>query len=205
MLRATGVKLHGTFSDSPADTIVLDFDARHRRRIALETTHGIAFLLDLPETKVLRSGDALQLDDGRLIEIIAAAEPLIEIRCDDGRALARIAWHLGNRHLPVEISARALRIRRDHVIESMVVQIGGKLREIEAPFTPETGAYAGHTHEAGNAGDPHDHAHDKHDAHGHDHAHHRHDDGHGHSHDHDHDHGHGHGHDHHHHDHGHDH
>jgi urease accessory protein len=179
MLRAKSLKSSGTFAERPADTIVLDFDARHRRRIALETTHGIAFLLDLPDATVLRSGDALLLDDGRLVEIIAAAEPLSEIRCADGQQLARIAWHLGNRHLPVEILAKSLRIRRDHVIETMVARLGGKLRDIEAPFTPESGAYAGPAHagETPHGGQEHDHDH-RHAHHEH-HAHHGH---HGHEH-----------------------
>jgi urease accessory protein len=208
MVRAQSLKPRGTFSERPADTIVLDFEARHRRRLAFETTHGIAFLLDLPETVRLRDGDALVLDDGRLIEVVAAPEPLIEIRCSEPRELARIAWHLGNRHLPVEILAKALRLRRDHVIEDMVAKLGGKVREIEAPFMPESGAYAqaqaevhGHVHGHGHDG----HAH--HDHHGHaDHAHsHDHHHGHGHrahdNHDHEHhDHKH-HGHDHHDHDH----
>jgi urease accessory protein len=178
MLRATSFKSCGTFAERPADTIVLDFDARHRRRIALESTHGIPFLLDLPDALVLRNGDALMLDDGRLIEVVAAAEPLTEIRCGDGRQLARIAWHLGNRHLPVEILAKSLRIRRDHVIETMVAQLGGKLRDIEAPFAPEGGAYAGHAAEPhADSSSAHGHEHDghKHHGHAHHHGHHEHD------------------------------
>jgi urease accessory protein len=178
MLRATGLKSSGSFAERPADTIVLDFDARHRRRIALETTHGIAFLLDLPDALVLRNGDALLLDDGRLIEVVAAAEPLTEIRCGDSRQLARIAWHLGNRHLPVEILAKSLRVRRDHVVEAMVAQLGAKLREIEAPFGPEGGAYAGHAAELHVQTDAtHGHTHDAHPHHGHahHHGHHEHD------------------------------
>jgi urease accessory protein len=194
MLRAQSLKLRETFTDRPTDTIVLDFEARHRRRLMLETTHGIAFLLDLPETAHLRDGDVLVLDDGRLIEVVAAPEPLIEIRCSEPRALARVAWHLGNRHLPVEILAKALRLRRDHVIEEMVAKLGGKLREIEAPFMPETGAYAHAQPEVHAHHDHHGHTHHDH-AHGHGHAHdaherhdHKHND---HHHDHDrHDHGH---------------
>jgi urease accessory protein len=191
MIRASTLKPHGTYTGQPDDTIVLDFDARHRRRIALVTTHGIVFLLDLPAAPALRNGDALLLADGRLVEIVAAAEPLVEIRCADPAQLARIAWHLGNRHLPVEILARSLRIRRDHVIEAMLTQLGAKLQEIEAPFTPESGAYAAHgaTAELAKAARPtahghHDHAH--HDHANHDHArhgleHHDHDHhGHGH-------------------------
>ncbi|MGP0058484.1 MAG: urease accessory protein UreE [Beijerinckiaceae bacterium] len=173
MLRATKIKPPGTFDTPPADTIVLDFDARHRRRIALESTHGIEFLLDLADTLVLRNGDALVLDDGRLIEVVAAAEPLVEIRSSDPQSLTRLAWHLGNRHLPVEILPKSLRIRRDHVIEAMLAQLGGKLREIEAPFMPESGAYTGHAPEsptkthAPHGHEHHDHGHHEDDAHGH--------------------------------------
>ena len=110
-----------TWSGQPADRVVLDYDDRHRRRMAMTGTNGTAFLLDLPAAAELRGGDALVLEDGRLIEIVAAPEPLLEIRCADARHLARIAWHLGNRHLPAQILTGALRIRRDHVIADMAV------------------------------------------------------------------------------------
>jgi urease accessory protein len=194
MIRATQVHAHHRWSEPPADTIVLDFDDRHRRRMAMTGTRGLEFLLDLENATVLRGGDALVLDDGRLIEVVAAPEPLAEIRGTDPQHLVRIAWHLGNRHLPTQITARGLRIRRDHVIEAMVQGLGARAIEIEAPFDPEGGAYAdaGHAHPA--AGEPHAHA--AHD-HAHDHSHHHHDehhvhdehcghDHHGHSHAHDH-------------------
>jgi urease accessory protein len=174
MLRATSLKPQGMFDERPADTIVLDYDARHRRRIALETTHGITFLLDLPDTVVLRSGDALLLGDGRLIEVVAAPEPLVEIRSGNRLSLVRLAWHLGNRHLPVEILANALRIRRDHVIEVMVAQLGGSLREIEAPFAPEGGAYAAAQGAPGDVHHAHRHDHHHKDDHHHDHHDHHH-------------------------------
>ena len=82
------------------------------------------------------------LEDGRLIEVVAAAEPLIEIRGADPLHLVRVAWHLGNRHLPTQIMPKGLRIRRDHVIEAMVKGLGARIIEIEAPFDPEGGAYA---------------------------------------------------------------
>jgi urease accessory protein len=126
---------------------------------------------------VLRGGDALVLDDNRLIEVVAAPEPLAEIRGADPQHLVRIAWHLGNRHLPTQIMAQGLRIRRDHVIEAMVKGLGARVIEIEAPFDPEGGAYAGRPRHAP-AGEPHHHA--PHDHAAHDHA------SHDHSHDHDH-------------------
>ena len=104
-------------------------------------THGSEFLLDLPEAAFLRGGDALVLEDGRLIEVVSAAEPLLEIRCADLLHLARIAWHLGNRHLPAQLLSNAVRIRRDHVIAEMAMRLGARVIEIESPFDPEGGAY----------------------------------------------------------------
>src|SRR3954463_4897659 len=143
MIRATQVRGQHRFAEAPADTVVLAFDDRHRRRMAMSGTRGLEFLLDLEQAVALRGGDALVLEDGRLIEVIAAPEPLVEIRGADPQHLVRIAWHLGNRHLPTQVTARGLRIRRDHVIEAMVRGLGAKVIEIEGPFDPEGGAYAG--------------------------------------------------------------
>ena len=142
VIRATNVRAQHRWSEAPADTVVLDFDDRHRRRMAMTGTRGLEFLLDLESAVALRGGDALVLDDGRLIEVVAAPEPLAEIRCTDPQHLVRVAWHLGNRHLPTQIMANGLRIRRDHVIEAMVRGLGARVIEIEAPFDPEGGAYA---------------------------------------------------------------
>ncbi|MDR3464944.1 MAG: urease accessory protein UreE [Xanthobacteraceae bacterium] len=180
MIRAFAVMAPSRWRGKPvADTVVLDFDDRHRRRMAMTGTRGLDFLLDLEEAVALRGGDALVLEDGRLVEVVAAPEPLIEIHSTDPQHLVRIAWHLGNRHLPVQIARRGLRIRRDHVIEDMVRGLGGRVVEIEAPFDPEGGAYAGgaHGHDHGDH-DAHGHGHDH--GHDHDHAH----QGHGHAHDH---------------------
>ena len=207
MIRATKVQGQHRWSTPPADSVVLDFDDRHRRRMAMTGTRGLQFLLDLENAVALRGGDALVLDDGRLVEVVAAPEPLTEIRCNDPHHLVRVAWHLGNRHLPTQIMAKGLRIRRDHVIEAMVKGLGARVIEIEAPFDPEGGAYAeafhaqaeAHSHAHGEAGS---HAHAQAGAHAHsshDHGHHGHDD-HSHQHDehcdHDHHHGHSHAHDH---------
>ena len=78
---------------------------------------------------------------------VAAAEPLLEIRCDDAKHLARLAWHLGNRHLPAQVLDNTLRIRRDHVVAAMAVGLGARVIEIEAPFEPEGGAYGQHNHD----------------------------------------------------------
>jgi urease accessory protein len=194
MIRATQVRAQHRWTQAPADTVVLDFDGRHRRRMAMTGTRGLEFLLDLENATVLRGGDALVLDDNRLIEVVAAPEPLAEIRGSDPQHLVRVAWHLGNRHLPTQIMPKGLRIRRDHVIEAMVKGLGARVIEIEAPFDPEGGAYAGDGH--AHAPDPHDHAGDGASSHDHGAPHH---DDHDHHHDehcdHDHHHGHSHAHD----------
>jgi urease accessory protein len=197
MIRATQVRAQHRWTQAPADTVVLDFDGRHRRRMAMTGTRGLEFLLDLENATVLRGGDALVLDDNRLIEVVAAPEPLAEIRGSDPQHLVRVAWHLGNRHLPTQITAKGLRIRRDHVIEAMVKGLGARVIEIEAPFDPEGGAYAGGGHDYVPEGDPHQHTVHDHSSHDHgDHRHH-HDDHHHDEHcDHDHHHGHSHAHDH---------
>jgi len=202
MIRATQVHPPGSWTEA-ADTVVLGFDDRHRRRMAMTGTRGLEFLLDLKEAVALRGGDALVLEDGRLVEVVSAPEPLVEIRGTDPYHLVRVAWHLGNRHLPTQIIGKSLRIRRDHVIEEMVRGLGARVVAIEAPFDPEGGAYSGgghaaHAHEHQGQRDhshgSHDHHHDpgKHD---HGHAHHDHDHGDGKC-DHDHHHGHSHAHDH---------
>ena len=196
MIRATKVLGQHRWKEAAADTVVLDFDDRHRRRMAMTGTRGLAFLLDLETAVALRGGDALVLEDGRLIEVVAAPEPLVEIKGADPHHLIRVAWHLGNRHLPTQIMPKGLRIRRDHVIEAMVQGLGARIVEIEAPFDPEGGAYAGtthaHAHEPhGHTGHDHAHAHDHHHDHGdHHHDHHHHDDHCGHEHHHGHSHAH---------------
>jgi urease accessory protein len=199
MIRATRVVGQHRWTEAAADTVVLDFDDRHRRRMAMTGTRGLEFLLDLEHAIALRGGDALVLDDGRMVEVVAAPEPLIEIRGTDPQHLVRLAWHLGNRHLPTQIMPKGLRIRRDHVIEAMVKGLGARIIEIEAPFDPEGGAYAEASHAHGETHPHHDHDHrDRgHHDHGHAHDHHGHDH---HVHDehcgHDHHHGHTHAHDH---------
>lgn len=157
------------------DTVRLDFDERHRRRFLLTTEAGREVLLDLPEVPSLAEGDGLLLEDGGVITVRCADEALLEVRAETPRVLARLAWHLGNRHLPTEIADGVIRLREDHVIEDMLQRLGAQVRHVRAPFHPEGGAY-GH-------GRTHGHAHHEHEgAHDHDH-------GPGHSHDHDHEHG----------------
>ena len=129
-------------------TITLEFEARFLRRKRMVTDCGMAFMVDLTETVSLDAGDAFLLDDGRQIIIQAAAEPVVEIRHKD---LAKIAWHIGNRHTPCEIRQDCLVIRRDHVLEDLLTRLGAILARTEAPFNPEGGAYG--------VGRTHDHAH----------------------------------------------
>ena len=135
--------------ENAAGTLTLDFDARHRRRIRLTADQGEEILLDLPKAVAIADGDGLRLEDGRWLMVQAAAEQLVEIRHKDPNQLVRLAWHLGNRHLPTEIRERVLRIRPDHVIEHMLRGFGAELRRVQAPFQPEGGAYGenGHHHE----------------------------------------------------------
>jgi len=146
-MRAIAIKAADSWSGEAADRVVLDYDDRHRRRITMTANKGTTFLLDLPSPAELRGGDALLLEDGRLVEVVAAPEALLEIRCSDARHLARIAWHIGNRHVPTQVLSDALRIRRDHVLADLARQLGADVVEIEAPFTPEGGAYqSAHAH-----------------------------------------------------------
>jgi len=124
--------------------ITLEFEARFLRRKRMLTDCGLPFIVDLPETVSLDAGDAFLLDDGRRVIIRAAAEPVVEIR---HKNLAKIAWHIGNRHTPCEIRQDYLIIRRDHVLEDLLMRLGTTLAIAEAPFNPEGGAYGiGRTH-----------------------------------------------------------
>jgi urease accessory protein len=160
MLRATQVLPAGSWDGTPADVVHLDYDRRTRRRIALTGAGGVAFLLDLAQAPILRGGDALRLEDGRMVAVETAAETLLEITCTDTLQLARVAWHLGNRHLATEIDERAIHIREDHVIAGMVRGLGARTRIVQRAFNPEGGAY-GHGAVQG-----HSHGHSHH-AHGH--------------------------------------
>ncbi|PCD02092.1 urease accessory protein UreE [Sphingomonas spermidinifaciens] len=147
---------------SACDRIALDHDARHRRRFHYVAAGGTAFLLDLPRAAVLAEGDGLALDDGRVIAVEAAPEPLMEARAPTPGAMMRLAWHIGNRHLPAQLGFDVIRLRRDHVIRDMLEGLGAEVVDVEAPFTPEQGAYAGgggHAHGHHHRHHEHDHAH----------------------------------------------
>jgi urease accessory protein len=143
MERALHVAPAGSWPPEAAiDRVRLDSEARQCRRRRLRAEGGLELLVDLPATCALREGDGLVLDDGRIVAIAAAPERLIEARGPDAAALARLAWHIGNRHLPIEVCADALRLRADPVIADMLRGLGASVAEIEAPFEPEAGAYA---------------------------------------------------------------
>ncbi|MCR9214984.1 MAG: urease accessory protein UreE [Proteobacteria bacterium] len=133
------------------DTVILDFESRRRRRIRMTGKQGSEFLLDLPKVATLRDRDILVLEDGDGILVEAKDEPVVDITCLNTAHLVRIAWHLGNRHLPTQLLEDRLRIRQDHVIEEMVQKLGATTARINAPFNPEGGAYGhgetyGHSH-----------------------------------------------------------
>ena len=156
MLRANSVAAANDLAGrTPFDFITLPHDGRHRRRVTMRTEGDFIFLLDLPEATRLMHGDGLVLEDGRVIGVVAAEEPVMEITARDEHHLARIAWHLGNRHLPTEILPDRLRIAPDAVIEEMVRGLGGTVRRTEARFEPEGGAYTVADEQHG-----HDHHHD---------------------------------------------
>jgi urease accessory protein len=164
MKRANAVKAAGHWDNASAiDCVTLDAQERHRRRVVLTGERGTTFLLDLPQATALRDGDGLVLEDGTIVRVAGRPEPLVEIAAANAHELARLAWHVGNRHVDVEIVGDRLRMRRDHVIEDMLRGLGARLSRIEAPFDPERGAYdhnRGHTQGAHRHGSDH---------HGHDH------------------------------------
>ena len=148
MQRAINVKPRGTWQETPYATVTLPFDERHRRRICMTDDKGEDFMLDLANAVLLGDGDALELEDGGVIAVKAAAEPVADIQCVDAEMAARIAWHIGNRHTPLQVlAAGRLRICNDHVLVSMVEVLGAHVVCSMAPFAPEGGAYASDTHE----------------------------------------------------------
>lgn len=171
--RATAAHPAGHWPATEArDTVLLDFDERHRRRRRYTGQGGFDFLLDLPEATVLRDGDGLALEDGGWVAVRAAPEALVEITAATPERLARLAWHLGNRHLPTRIEGARLLIRDDHVIVAMLLGLGATLRQVREPFDPEGGAYGEHNRQPAHP-HAHDHAHDHRHGYGdgHDHGH----------------------------------
>jgi len=147
MLRAERIDRAGQWPRERArGTVTLGYDDRHRRRLRLESDAGEPFLLDLPRAGVLEEGDGLALSDGSWLAVQAASEALIEVTASSPELLTRLAWHIGNRHLPAQLEGGRILIRDDHVIAAMLEGLGARLRRIDAPFTPERGAYAAEPH-----------------------------------------------------------
>ena len=160
MIRATAIlSIADMAHTDAADSVTLDFDDRYRRRIALQADGGLTFLLDLPAAQPIRHGEGLQLEDGRVIRVLARPERLVAVSASDPQTLARLAWHLGNRHLPAQFHGSRILIRDDHVIVDMLKGLGAGVTVVSEPFQPEGGAYGQHNHDHGH---PHDHHHDHH-------------------------------------------
>jgi len=197
---APNVKLAATLIER-APTLTLAFDARCKSRLAATLDSGEEVAVVLPRGTVLADGDVLVADDGALVRVVAAAEDVLLVRAPDRLTLTRAAYHLGNRHTPVEVGVDSLKLEADPVLEDMLKRLGASVEKTSLPFQPETGAYGGghrhghdetfaedyalaqqvfdehHGHDHGHSHEhPHDHDHD-HDACGHDHGH-----GHGHAH-----------------------
>jgi urease accessory protein len=184
--RATSiVRKAAVKQDRVVDRLTLDHEGRQKRRVALKADGGLELLVDLEKATVLDDGDALKLDDGRLVEVKAAPERLLEVKAENPLRLLRVAWHIGNRHTPAEVTADAIYIQDDHVLAEMVRGQGCSVTPVTRPFRPERGAYDhashdhhdhhhGHNH-SGHEHGHHDHGHDQHD-HGHDHHDHDHHD-----------------------------
>ncbi|KPK07622.1 MAG: hypothetical protein AMJ64_06200 [Betaproteobacteria bacterium SG8_39] len=176
----------GAYALEVKGRLELPFDKRQKSRLRAQLDSGEAVALNLPRGEILRGGDLVVGSDGRIIEVVAAAEQLLHVVCGDSTALARAAYHLGNRHVPVQVGDGFLRIAADHVLESMLRGLGAALTPLQAPFEPEAGAYGAHSHHAGESagaarihafGEPQDegqeHAQDHANC-GHDHSHHGH-------------------------------
>ena len=143
MRLAQHIETHIHIGDA-ADTVTLDYEARFLRRKRLVSDRGEPFLVELAETQSLSQGEGFRLDDGRIIAVMAAAEPLLSVRHGN---LARIAWHVGNRHTPCQIADDHILIREDKVLQAMLEGLGASVTQVTAPFTPEGGAYGhGRTH-----------------------------------------------------------
>ena len=126
------------------DSVTLAWDDRYRRRLRLTSDGGEALLLDLDRARALHGGDGLALEDGGWVAVVAAPEAVVDVACADARALARFAWHLGNRHVPTQLLEGGLRFRDDAVIVDMLRGLGASVARLDAPFDPEPGAYSDH-------------------------------------------------------------
>lgn len=162
--------VRGTYKIDIKGYLQLPFETRQKSRFRATLVSGEEVGVMLPRGEILRGGDWVTTSDGRIIEVIAQPENVLHVEAGTSNALARIAYHLGNRHVPVEVGDGYLRLGDDHVLERMLEGLGAKVSRTVAPFEPEAGAYGGAGHEHG-AAKIHDHHHDQHHDHAHDHDH----------------------------------
>lgn len=134
-------------SNEKVSTVTLTFKDRHRRRLRMIDDQNEPFLLDLPHATLLNAGDGLGLEGGGFILVQAAAEPIADVHCHSIEQIAQVAWHIGNRHVPIQVLAEGiLRIQDDHVLVDMLTGLGAQVARYQAPFSPESGAYIKHAH-----------------------------------------------------------
>jgi urease accessory protein len=145
-LRATSFRRAESLSEEPFDIVVLDAEARHMRRKRITLMGGEDILVDFEKPVRLEQGDRLVLEDGRVATVVAAPEELMEVTARDPRHLVELAWHIGNRHLAAEIGEGRILLRRDRIIRAMLEQLGARVSDVTAPFTPAHGAYHAHEH-----------------------------------------------------------
>lgn len=146
MLRVTEILPADHGQGTPFDLVVLEHDERRVRRKLLRLVHGDEVLVDFPQTVTLEPRQVLKLEDGRLVEVIAAEELLYEVRGKDAGHLLRLAWHIGNRHTPAQLDEGRLLIKRDHVLKTMLLGLGASVTDVSEEFFPEHGAYHSHGH-----------------------------------------------------------
>lgn len=140
---------HGASDAPPHAKVELPFELRQKSRLRAKLDNGEDVSVMLARGEILRGGDLLATAEGRVVLVVASVERLLHIECDRPHALARAAYHLGNRHVAVQIGEDFLRIAHDHVLERMLMGLGARVSAVEAAFEPEAGAYAGHSHGAG--------------------------------------------------------
>lgn len=146
MLRVVSILPPDHGEGIPYDLVILEHDERRVRRKLLRLVHGDEVLLDMPQTTTLEDRQVLKLEDGRLVEVIAAEELLYEVRAKNQGHLLRLAWHIGNRHTPAQLEADRILIKRDHVLKTMLEGLGATVINVSEPFFAEHGAYHGHSH-----------------------------------------------------------
>jgi urease accessory protein len=143
------VEQYCTTSQSADEELVLPFERRQKSRLRTRLASGEEIGLFLPRGTILRGGDRLQGNDGRVVLVVAAPEPSLLVTAPTERDLARAAYHLGNRHVPLQVGDGWLRLGADYVLKDMLDGLGVQVSEETAPFEPEAGAYGGHVHNHG--------------------------------------------------------